>query len=152
LRCNHNKGKILFDVGLANYLCKRTPAPQTPEYGQIFEQFILMELFAYKAYRDPEMEVSFWRTYTKQEVDFVINNLELAIEIKSGKLVNRSDLKHLTALYEGKKVPLRLIVCQEKLPKVLSDRYGDILVLPWQEFCRRLWQNGISKIAQSVET
>lgn len=137
----------LFDVGLANYLCRREPVPGTPEYGLMFEQFILMELSAYKSYRDPDMDLRFWRTHTKQEVDFVINDLELAIEIKSGT-ANQSDLKHLTALYEEKKVGNRIIVCQEKMPRILKDRYGDVLILPWEEFCRRLWSVGIGKVCE----
>src|SRR3972149_2875474 len=44
----------LFDIGVANYLSRRTAREGTPEFGKAFEHYILMELKAYQAYRNPE--------------------------------------------------------------------------------------------------
>ena len=65
----------LFDVGVTNYLARRRPAMGTPEFGNAFEQLILMELKAYRAYRDPELEITFWRTSSGVEVDFILDRL-----------------------------------------------------------------------------
>jgi predicted AAA+ superfamily ATPase len=54
----------LFDIGVANYLTQRQPAPLTPEFGKSFEHFLLMELKAFQAYRNPDLPLYFWRTST----------------------------------------------------------------------------------------
>jgi predicted AAA+ superfamily ATPase len=58
----------LFDVGVTNYLSRRTPKMGTPEFGHSFENFMLMELKAYQAYRNPELDIRYWRTSTGFEV------------------------------------------------------------------------------------
>ena len=65
---------FLFDVGVANYLARRRPMLGGSEFGKSFEHYILMELKAYQAYREPEMELSFWRTAAGQEVDFILGS------------------------------------------------------------------------------
>ncbi len=47
----------LFDVGLSNYLARRTPSYGSTEFGKSFEHFILLELMAYRAYRNPELPI-----------------------------------------------------------------------------------------------
>jgi len=72
----------LFDVGLTNYLARRSPKTGTPEFGQSLENYILMELKAYQAYRNPELDIRYWRTSTGFEVDFILGNMNVAIEVK----------------------------------------------------------------------
>jgi predicted AAA+ superfamily ATPase len=52
----------LFDVGVTNYLARRTPRIGTPEFGNSFENYILMELKAYQAYRNPELDIRLFDT------------------------------------------------------------------------------------------
>jgi predicted AAA+ superfamily ATPase len=52
----------LFDVGVTNFLSRRSPKIGTPEFGKSFEHYILMELKACKAYAKPDMDISYWRT------------------------------------------------------------------------------------------
>ncbi|MBM3700597.1 MAG: hypothetical protein FJW68_06795 [Actinobacteria bacterium] len=59
-----------------------------------------MELRAYCAYRNPELEITYWRTSTGYEVDFILNDKQTALEIKSGRMVHDIDLKSLKALRE----------------------------------------------------
>ena len=133
----------LFDVGVSNYLARRKPSPETPEFGKSFEHYILMELMAYKAYKNPELEIRFWRTHQRQEVDFILNDKEVAIEIKSKARVSNFDLRGLKALSEDGAIKKRLLVCQESEPKMLSDSFGQVQVLPLQHFLEQLWNNEI---------
>ncbi len=126
----------LFDVGVANYLMHRAPAKGTPEFGKSFEHLVWMELRAYQAYRDPELEIRYWRTASGFEVDFVVNDLALAIEVKSGRV---HEVKGLSALSDDGKVRRRVVVCLEPTPRRLTDSHGEILVLPLEEFVQRLW-------------
>lgn len=124
-----------FDVGVAGFLARRHPVPGNSDFGKAFEHFILMELRAYQAYREPEMTIRYWRTAAKQEVDFLLGEKEVAIEIKSGS-VHAGDLRGIRALLEDGPVKKAVVVCTEREPRNIP---GGIEILPWQEFLARLW-------------
>ncbi|MCK5488207.1 MAG: ATP-binding protein, partial [Desulfobacterales bacterium] len=88
----------LFDVGVTNYLARRAPKIGTPEFGNSFEQYILMELKAYQAYRNPELDIRYWRTSTGFEVDFVLDDMNVAIEVKGSQRVHSAHTRGLRAL------------------------------------------------------
>jgi predicted AAA+ superfamily ATPase len=127
----------LFDVGVANYLGRRQPKIGSAEFGKAFELFILMELRAFQAYKNPEMDISFWRTAADHEVDFILGDKELAIEIKASKRVHDGDLRSLTALLEDGPVKKCAVICFEDMPRIVNKH---IEVLPWRVFIERLWQ------------
>jgi predicted AAA+ superfamily ATPase len=126
----------LFDVGLANYLARREPKIGSPEFGKSFEHYLLMELRAYQAYRNPELEIHFWRTSTGQEVDFILGDMDLAIEIKASARVHETDLRALKTLLEESKIKKCLMVSLEKESKILG---GNIECLYWEDFLQRFW-------------
>lgn len=132
----------LFDIGLSNFLIKRKPFPGSPEFGKSFEHYILMELLAYKAYKQPELDISFWRTLQKQEVDFILNDKAVALEIKTNK-VHSADLKHMTILSEDGPIKNRIVVSFDKEKRIVSDQHGKITITPWREFLIELWDNNI---------
>jgi predicted AAA+ superfamily ATPase len=125
----------LFDVGVANYLAQRQPKQGTFEFGKSFEHYILMELMAYKAYRQPELEITFWRTAGDQEVDFILNDKVTAIEIKSGN-VHSQDIKGMVALCDDGAIKNKIVVSLEKEPRVVGN---NIRILPWGLFLEKLW-------------
>ena len=126
----------LFDVGVSNYLARRTPRTGTPEFDHSFEQYILMELKAYQAYRNPEMEIRYWRTSTGLEVDFILGNMQLAVEIKGTGRVHEGHTKGLKALREEHSVGHAIIVCLEKKPRKTAS---GLEIHPWQHFLEALW-------------
>jgi len=128
-----------FDVGVAGYLARRHPIAGNSDFGKAFEHFILMELRAYQAYRDPEMPISYWRTSSGQEVDFLLGEREVAIEIKSGS-VHEGDLRGLHALLQDGPVKKAIIVSLEKEPRRIAR---SIEIMPWQEFLALLWSGKI---------
>jgi len=130
----------LFDVGVANHLARRAPRLGSPEFGKAFEHYVLMELKGYQAYRRPELEIAFWRTAAGQEVDFVLGEMEVAVEVKAGKRVHDGDLRGLRTLAEESRVRHRLVVCLEDEPRRLAD---GIEVVPWRQFLERLWDGDL---------
>ena len=126
-----------FDVGLTNYLARREPKIGSAEFGKAFEHYLLMELRAYQAYRNPEMQIHFWRTSTGQEVDFILGDMDLALEIKASARVHETDLRSLKILQEESKIKKCLIVSLEKNPKILAK---NIECLYWKDFVDRLWE------------
>jgi predicted AAA+ superfamily ATPase len=130
----------LFDVGVSNYLARRTPRIGTPEFGKSFEHFVLMELKAYQAYKDPELEIRYWRTSTGLEVDFILDDMKVAIETKGSRRVHEGDLKGLKALLDERGIRRAVIVCLEDEPRKIS---GSIEVLPWKRFLEALWSGDL---------
>ncbi len=129
----------LFDIGVANYLSQRQPAPLTPEFGKSFEHFILMELKAFQAYRNPDLPLHYWRISTGQEVDFILGDMEVAIEIKSSKRVYESDTKGLKALASAHTAKRLILISFETEPKML----GNIKCFSWEHFLMLLWNRQI---------
>lgn len=132
----------LFDIGVANYLARRSPKLGTPEFGKSFEHYILMELMAYKAYKNPELDISYWRTATGLEVDFILNDMEVAIEVKASKRIHETDTQALKILREENRVKKCVLVSLESEPKILNDH---IHCLPWQLFLQQLWAGELQK-------
>ena len=88
-----------FDTGVARYLQKRSRLKeQSPELGEVFEAWIHHELRAYVDYHS-EMSLHFWRTTTKIEVDFILNE-SIGIEVKAKANISSKDLRGLKALRE----------------------------------------------------
>ena len=114
----------------------RKPKFGTPEYGHSFEQFILMELKAYQAYRDPELEIRYWRTSTGFEVDFILNEMSVAIEVKVSNKIYPNHLKGLRVLLGEHKVRRSIVVCHEERPRQVDP---NIEILPWKNFLEVLW-------------
>jgi predicted AAA+ superfamily ATPase len=125
----------LFDVGVATYLARRSPEPGTPDFGKAFEHFIVMELKAFQAYKDPDIDISFWRTSSGQEVDFILGDKQLVIEVKASSAVRDSQLSHMKALMDEGHVKHAVIVSLEKIPR----KVGGIHILPWEVFLQMLW-------------
>jgi predicted AAA+ superfamily ATPase len=133
----------LFDLGIANHLARRRPAPGTPEFGKSVEHLVLMELQAFRSYRNQDLEIRYWRTSTGQEVDFVLNDLEVAIEVKASTRVPDAALKHLSAIADDARVRSRIVVSLERQPREVGDRHGNIRLLPLREFLEELWAGRI---------
>ena len=126
------------DVAVVNYLCKRGKIqPGSELYGKAFENWLYHELLAAYQYRNRDPEITFWRTTTQTEVDFILGDGEIAIEAKSTKEV-RSD--HLKPLREFAKdhpqVKRRIVVSRDKFPRKTED---NIEVLPYAHFVEELW-------------
>lgn len=131
-----SRGKFFFfDVGVTQALTGRQwIAPGTPEFGRAVEQYLFTELEAWTRYERLNTPVTFWRTVDEREVDFVIPG-RLAIEVKAGGSVGRSDLKGLLALREDAPDVRPILVCGEDAPRTIDG----VDVLPIELFLQRLW-------------
>ena len=130
----------LFDVGVKNYLAKSQPKIGSAEFGKSFEHYILMELKAYQAYKNPELDIYFWRTANDQEVDFILGDKIAALEIKASERVSSKDLRHLSVLLEDGPVKHKIVICLEHQVRALSQ---DIKIWPWKHFLQMLWDGEI---------
>ena len=132
----------LFDVGVANHVARRR-IEQTagPDFGRSLEHFVLMELLAYRSYRERVFPVRFWRTKSGLECDFVLGRKgDVAIEVKGGRRVDRRELVGLRAFVEEHRPRQAIVVCNESAPRRTDD---GIRILPWERFLERLWGDGV---------
>jgi predicted AAA+ superfamily ATPase len=123
-----------FDVGVVSALQGRAFRPQTPEFGEGFETYLMHELLSYRDYVSGE-PLSYWRSTSGFEVDFIIGD-HTAVEVKAKQNVSPDDLKGLKALAQEKK--LKRYVCVSLEPR--ARNLDGIRVLPFQAFLEALWQ------------
>ncbi len=127
-----------FDVGVVNRLARRRTLERGSElYGKAFENWIHHELAAYIGYTEFDGELTHWRLPSGVEVDFVVGDMDLAIEAKATTRVSHHHLKGLRSLASEHDVGQRAIVCLEPRHRRTQD---GIDVLPAKEFVRRLWE------------
>jgi uncharacterized protein len=135
----------LFDIGVAQYLQGiKLQTLSGIEAGRAFEHFIFTELMAYSSYSEKYFDITYWRTKTGLEVDFVLNGGEVAIECKISKQVPASELKGLLAFNEEFSPRKSIVVCQDPTPRrLLLDNHQPIDILPWEDFLSKLWAGEI---------
>lgn len=129
-----------FDVGVVNSLAKRKQIEFGSElFGKAFENWVFHELRCFKAYCEPDLDISYWKLSEGREVDFVLNDLECAIEVKSSDKIVDKHLKGLRELkVEHSKVKRRLVVSTEKVSRRTQD---GIEILSVQDFIEMLWNS-----------
>lgn len=126
-----------FDVGVCNFLAGRTNVrPKTELFGKALEHFIFTELAAYLSYHRDRRPLSFWRSTSKQEVDFIIGD-EVAIEVKGTDMVLEKHLAGIRALSEEIQFKHQIVVSMDPKPR----KIGDTMVMPVRHFLESLWGN-----------
>lgn len=136
----------LFDVAVANYLGKRKVIDLMGDIaGRSFEHYIFMELMAYRGLNREQWTITYWRTKTGLEVDFILGeNAEVALEIKVSRQVHKKDIKGLIEFCQEHKPKKAIVVSQDlRARKLQLDDGVEITILPWQDFLKLLWQKEI---------
>lgn len=122
-----------FDVGVVGALQGGAAATQALGQGLAFETYLLQELKTYSDYvsGDP---VSFWRSTSGYEVDFLIGD-HTAVEVKAKTAVGPHDLRSLRAL--GDEGHFKHLLCVSL--ETRRRQVGSITLLPYGQFLDRLW-------------
>lgn len=129
-----------FDVGIANFLLKRGKIVQGSEaFGKAFEHFIYQEIYAHSSYSDLNYPISYWRTASQLEIDFVLGDHEVAIEVKATENATPRHLNGLRNFAEEYPVKKLILISNDPLPRLLDN----VMVLPWKVFLERLWDGEI---------
>ena len=129
-----------FDVGVANTL-KRTPVIEagSDAYGRALEHLVFLELRSYLDYQRLDHKLSYWRSRSQFEVDFVVGD-EIGIEVKSKSRVSPRDYKGLHALGEEVNLKRKIVVCGEKLRRKADDGAE---IMPPTVFFEELWSDAL---------
>ena len=128
------------DVGIVNFLSHRKNLEFGSEaFGKAFENWIFHELSCFLLYKDPTSLLSYWKLTTQTEVDFVINDMDIAIEAKSSKKITSEHLRGIRQLkLDFPKTRNRVVVCNEPHTRTTED---GIHILPYKEFIAWLWSH-----------
>lgn len=125
-----------FDIGIVNNLLKRGNIKMGSElFGNAFEHFIYLEIYSHAHYSGLQYPISYWRTASQLEVDFILGDHELAVEVKSSSSISHRHLNGLKAFMEEYTVKHAIVVCNEPMPRLVEN----IMVLPWKHFLQNLW-------------
>jgi predicted AAA+ superfamily ATPase len=125
------------DVGVVNHLARRGKLRAgSALYGKAFENWVFHELSAHNSYSEAFAHLSYWRLASGIEVDFVVNEMQLASEAKATVKVTADHLKGLREIVrDHPHIGERVVVCLEPRARRTDD---GILVLPASEFTTRL--------------
>ena len=131
---------FFFDIGVANTL-KRIQGIEagSDTYGRALEHLVFLEMRGYLDYRRLDHELTYWRSRSQFEVDFVVGD-QLGVEVKSKARVSPRDYKGLLALGEEVKLKRKLVVCGEKQRRRADD---GVEILPPGDFFRELWAGNL---------
>lgn len=126
-----------FDAGVYRSLCPRSFFDSTQEReGAALEGLVAQHLKGWIDAQREQYQLSFWRTSSKLEVDFIVSGPDcfLAIEVKNGKVVHPADLTGLQAFCEDypQVTPLLLYRGERRLQE------KGILCMPITEFLTQI--------------
>ena len=127
------------DIGVVNMMAKRgSLEPGAELFGKAFENWVCHELRAHAAYSELFYELSYWRLASGIEVDFILGDMECAIEAKGTANISP---QHLHGLRELKKdyprVKRRIVVSLTPRARRTDD---GIDILPVSSFLAQLWE------------
>ena len=126
-----------FDPGITHMLAGTEALDRNSNlYGKSFEQFICMEIRAYLSYRRKKLPLTYWRSKSGHEVDFLLGT-RTAIEVKASRKISKNDFKGLNYLKEEGVFYNLILVSQDPV----STLTNSILTLPWQKFLSDLWKD-----------
>ena len=133
-----------FDVGLAFYLKGQNfPIEGTPQWGEALEHFIYCEIKAYLDVFQKTETLSYWRTQTGIEVDFIVAENDapkMAIEVKAKISPSGRDFSGLIAIKEEFRDLKCVVVCQTALETQKDD---GICLIPVAVFLEKLWSGAL---------
>jgi len=125
-----------FDPGVVHAIRQiESLEPQSDLYGKAFEQFIAGEIRAYLSYSQSRQSLSYWRSTSQMEVDFVIGD-HIAIEVKSSDRTNHRDHKGLLAISEEQDWQHLLLVSKDETEQKFKSGIHHI---HWEVFLKNLW-------------
>ena len=123
-------------------MLREKPYKGNAAFGKSFEHYIFMELMNYKKYKNPELDIHYWKTTSGYEVDFICGDMHTAIEVKSSDRIHKNHLKGLKALKEECKVRKMIVVCLEKESRIVDK---NIHIWPWKLFLEKMWKQNLLK-------
>jgi len=122
---------LFFDLGVRRLAAREGTRLSRETLGQIFEQFIGLELLRYAHGKSAAVKIRFWRDPSGPEVDWIIDEegTYTPVEVKWTEHPAPVDVRHLELfLSEYPSAKAGYLICQVPRKTKLSDK---IFALPW---------------------
>lgn len=134
----------IFDNGVRHALMGTTSLDRNSDlYGSSFEAWLAHEIRAYLSYTRSKLPLTFWRSTSQFEVDFLIGD-KIAIEVKACSQANKKHLKGLLALSEEKIFKHFYLVTQDPIARTYPLKNScNVKLLPCRDFLKKLWTGEI---------
>lgn len=123
---------LFFDLGIQRITRAEGSQLSSKIMGQLFEQFVGLELLRYLRAMLPSGRLRYWRDHAGPEIDYVIelNRRFLPIEVKWTETPSIKDGKHLIKFMdEYDCIKPSYIICRCHQPMLLRK---DTIAIPWQ--------------------
>ncbi len=133
---------LFFDLGVRRAACGEGVRLPTSYLGQIFEQFIGLELLRITRSESRKAKVLYWRDPNGPEVDWLIDSEGeyIPIEVKWTESPKEKDCRHLhTFLNEYEEAKKGYVICRTPKKMKLAD---NLYALPWQDLKECFPSNG----------
>lgn len=124
---------LFFDMGIKRIATREGINPSTKTLGNLFEQWVGLELLRILRTQKPEARLRYWRDHAGPEVDYVIEHEKkyLPIEVKWTATPSSFDCKHIAKFIQ--QYPCKTtayVICRANKAFLLDE---NIIALPWQE-------------------
>lgn len=126
---------FIFDLGVTRALARMLEIPlheSTSYFGEVFEHFIISEIFKLCSYMKPDWELFYLASKDNAEIDLIIDRpgqKKVLIEIKSTRKIESVDLSSTLALMRDFGDADCLVLSRDPLPQKLSFARA----LPWKQ-------------------
>ncbi len=130
-----------FDCGVVRALSNEINQellPQTFNYGKLFEQFVIGEIYRLNNYYEKNWKLYYIRTGGDVEIDLIIEkqkNVFILIEIKSSKNIHENHLSSLKTLGSEFKNSEKYLFCQENLSRSVDG----VTIINWQTGIKKIF-------------
>lgn len=130
-----------IDVGIARSLARtltQKPQRSTSYYGELFEQFVIIESIKVASYFKSEYRFSYLMTESNVEIDLIVERPGeklLCIEIKSSNAVTKQDLTSLKRISNDLENCEAVCFSQDPRPKKIEN----MMVYPWMEGIKKFF-------------
>ena len=131
---------LFFDMGVRRVAAQEGRRPPNSRWGQLFEQFIGLELVRWSRVSGGGTRIRFWRDPDGPEVDWVVDRegQYIPIEVKWTDSPDAASVRHLNCFLTEYPTALRgFVVCRVPRKLKLGDR---VTAVPWQSFLEELEQ------------
>ncbi|NUM89758.1 MAG: ATP-binding protein [Bdellovibrionales bacterium] len=129
----------LFDTGVKKALegsLDQAPVPRTSVFGELFEQFLVNEIYRLNSYEEKDFRLSYYATRDGTEIDLILSRGQhhYLVEIKAGDRVVAAEAERLRKLSSGFK-NVRGVFHLSNDPGELD--VGGVRCLHWRTFLER---------------
>lgn len=136
-----------FDTGVKRALERSLLSPVVPKtsyYGEVFEHFIISEIYKLNEYYETDFKLSYLLTKDGAEIDLVLSrgkNETIFIEIKSSDTVSESEVNKVVRLIQNTKIKAYYF-SQDKITQNISG----VICMHWKTGIKTLFEEITSEI------